>query len=148
MEVCHWKTLVWSCRRQSCRRQSCCFREVKMDHYKSYNSKCSCSQESGQWLFLDPFPTFLYPRNMLHITSFRWDVIEIPMYPTSSTPYINALIWFSPWHSLGFPGGSVAKNQPTIQESQKMQIESLGCKDPWRRAWQPTPVFLPGESHE
>ena len=19
--------------------------------------------------------------------------------------------------------------------------------DPWRRAWQPTPVFLPGESH-
>ena len=21
-------------------------------------------------------------------------------------------------------------------------------KIPWRRAWQPTPVFLPGESHE
>ena len=21
-------------------------------------------------------------------------------------------------------------------------------KFPWRRAWQPTPVFLPGESHE
>ena len=30
-------------------------------------------------------------------------------------------------------------------------IRDLGCipgsKDPWRRAWQPTPVFLPGESH-
>ena len=24
---------------------------------------------------------------------------------------------------------------------------SLGLEDPWRRAWQPTPVFLPGESH-
>ena len=24
---------------------------------------------------------------------------------------------------------------------------SLGREDPWRRAWQPTPVFLPGESH-
>ena len=24
---------------------------------------------------------------------------------------------------------------------------SLGWEDPWRRAWQPTPVFLPGESH-
>jgi len=23
-----------------------------------------------------------------------------------------------------------------------------GGKIPWRRAWQPTPVFLPGESHE
>ena len=22
-----------------------------------------------------------------------------------------------------------------------------GCEDPWRRAWQPTPVSLPGESH-
>ena len=21
------------------------------------------------------------------------------------------------------------------------------CKIPWRRKWQPTPVFLPGESH-
>ena len=22
-----------------------------------------------------------------------------------------------------------------------------GCGDPWKRPWQPTPVFLPGESH-
>ena len=28
-----------------------------------------------------------------------------------------------------------------------MQILSLGPEVPWRRAWQPTPVFLPGESH-
>ena len=27
-----------------------------------------------------------------------------------------------------------------------MQVRSLGRKDPWRRAWQPPPVFLPGES--
>ena len=25
---------------------------------------------------------------------------------------------------------------------------SLGWEDLWRRAWQPAPVFLPGESHE
>ena len=25
--------------------------------------------------------------------------------------------------------------------------ETLVRKIPWRRAWQPTPVFLPGESH-
>ena len=23
----------------------------------------------------------------------------------------------------------------------------LGLEDPWRGTWQPTPVFLPGESH-
>ena len=25
-------------------------------------------------------------------------------------------------------------------------VRSLGWEDPWRRAWQPTPVFLPGDS--
>ena len=29
-----------------------------------------------------------------------------------------------------------------------MWVPSLGRKIPLRRAWQPTPVFLPGESHE
>ena len=31
---------------------------------------------------------------------------------------------------------------------QEMQVRFLGPKIPWRRAWQPTPVFLPGEPHE
>ena len=26
-------------------------------------------------------------------------------------------------------------------------MQSLGWEDPWRRKWQPTPVFLLGESH-
>ena len=26
-------------------------------------------------------------------------------------------------------------------------VQSLGREDPWRKKWQPTPVFLPGESH-
>ena len=30
---------------------------------------------------------------------------------------------------------------------QNMQVQSLVRKIPWRRAWQPTPVFLPGEFH-
>ena len=34
------------------------------------------------------------------------------------------------------------KSLPVIQE---MQVQPLGHEDPWRRAWQPTPVFLPGE---
>ena len=36
------------------------------------------------------------------------------------------------------------KNPPTMQET---QIQSLGQEGPRRREWQPTPVFLPGESH-
>ena len=30
---------------------------------------------------------------------------------------------------------------------QELCIQSLGQKDPWRRKWQPTPVFLPGKSY-
>ena len=37
--------------------------------------------------------------------------------------------------SSGFPGGSGVK------------VASLGREDPWRRAWRPTPVFLPAEFH-
>ena len=43
----------------------------------------------------------------------------------------------------GFPFGLVVKNLPTMQE---MLLISVAWEDPWRRAWQHTPVFLPGES--
>ena len=36
------------------------------------------------------------------------------------------------------------KNLPAMQET---QVLSLSRKIPWRRKWQPTPVFLPGEFH-
>ena len=32
-----------------------------------------------------------------------------------------------------------------MQETQETRVQSQGQEDPWRRAWQPTPVFLPGE---
>ena len=34
-----------------------------------------------------------------------------------------------------------------MQKTQEMRVQSLGWEDPWRRKWQPTPVFLPGEFH-
>ena len=52
------------------------------------------------------------------------------------------LAWFG-----SFPGGLAVKNLPAMQEPQEIRVRSLGREDPWRRAWQPTLVFLPGESH-
>ena len=48
----------------------------------------------------------------------------------------------------GFPGGSSGK-EPTCQcrTCKKCEFDPWTEKIPWRRAWQPTPVFLPGESH-
>ena len=38
------------------------------------------------------------------------------------------------------------KNLPAMQEMQT-DASLIPCwEDPWRRAWQPTPGFLPGES--
>jgi len=34
-----------------------------------------------------------------------------------------------------------------MQEMEDMWVHSLGREDPWRRKWQPTPVFLSGEFH-
>ena len=36
------------------------------------------------------------------------------------------------------------KHLPTMQET---WVQSPGWKIPWRRKWQPTPVFFLGESH-
>ena len=46
---------------------------------------------------------------------------------------------------MGFPGGSAVDNLSAMQGNQDTWVQSLG-RVPWRRAWQSTPVFLPGES--
>ena len=43
-----------------------------------------------------------------------------------------------------FPGSSDGKESATVQE---IWVRALVGKILWRRKWQPTPVFLPGESH-
>ena len=47
----------------------------------------------------------------------------------------------------GFPHSSVGKNLPSVQETWVRLFGSWVGKIPWKRKWQPTPVFLPGESH-
>ena len=49
--------------------------------------------------------------------------------------------------SLGFPGGSVVKNPPAVQEMQKMWVCSLGWEDALEKEVLPPPIFLPGKSH-
>ena len=41
----------------------------------------------------------------------------------------------------------VAQRLKRLPSMWEIQVRSLGWEDPWRRKWQPTPVFLPGESH-
>ena len=48
-------------------------------------------------------------------------------------------------HLLYFPGSSAGK-ESACKAGDAGSIPGLGTS-PWRRKWQPTPVFLPGESH-
>ena len=49
---------------------------------------------------------------------------------------------------LGFPGGASGKELARLYRKHNRQgFDPWVRKIPWRKAWQPTPVFLPGESH-
>ena len=54
-----------------------------------------------------------------------------------------------PWlllpYSLAFPGSSDGKESAC--QCGRTGFKPWVRKIPWRRAWQPTPEFLPGESH-
>ena len=47
-----------------------------------------------------------------------------------------------------FPGSSVVKNPPTSAgDIRDMGSIPRSGRFPWRRKWQPTPIFLPGKFH-
>ena len=41
----------------------------------------------------------------------------------------------------------VVKNPPADAGHVRLRFNPWVRKIPWRKAWQPTPVFVPGESH-
>ena len=59
----------------------------------------------------------------------------------------KALFWHHLKMAMGFPGGASGK-EPACQcrRQKRCGFDPWVRKIPWRRAWKPTPVFLPGES--
>ena len=63
-----------------------------------------------------------------------------------SSKLVNLLyIWVS--NTWGFPSDSELKNLPAKEEMQETGFDPWVRKIPWRRKWQPIPIFLLGESH-
>ena len=48
---------------------------------------------------------------------------------------------------MDFQGGSVVKNLPANAGDAGLIFDPWVKKNPWRRKWHPTSVFLPGKSH-
>ena len=61
---------------------------------------------------------------------------------------LNSKVWGTVMLVLGLPGGTGAK-EPAWQckRQRRLGLDSWAGKNLWRREWQPTPVFLPEESH-
>ena len=57
--------------------------------------------------------------------------------------------WGRPSFNQGLPGGAVVKNPSACQckRCKRCGFDPWVGTIPWRRKWQLTPVFLPGESH-
>ena len=48
---------------------------------------------------------------------------------------------------VGFPWGLSSEVCLRCRRHRRPRFDPWVGKKPWRRAWQPTPVFLPGDSH-
>ena len=68
--------------------------------------------------------------------------------PDVNWEQVSEAVWILRSHLIieamwGFPGGSDGKESACNSRDPGSWVRKI----PWRRAWQPTPVFLPGESH-
>ena len=57
-------------------------------------------------------------------------------------------LWNLSVYIYGFQGGASGKEPCQGRRHKRCGFDPWVGKIPWRRAWQPTPVFLPEESNE
>ena len=81
----------------------------------------------------------LWMLNMVQVF-FRWDSLEKAMAPHSSI-----LTWKIPW--MEEPGRLQSMGSWRVRHDWATSL-SLFTFTHWRRKWQPTPVFLPGEPRD
>ena len=62
-------------------------------------------------------------------------------------PIVDFAFWAFIYMLEDFPDGSGVKNLPAMQETQRHGFHAWVRKIPWRKKWQPIPVFLLGEFH-
>ena len=97
----------------------------------------------GIWEFILPFYLLLnmFQKNKILNNILMYEIFRLKMF-LFLWLFIICHVWR---HSIGtFLMAQTVKNPPTMQET---GFDPQVRKIPWRREWQPTPVFLPGEFH-
>ena len=77
------------------------------------------------------------------------DPLRFNVLPSFSSSIVCKILALSSFMMLcGFPGSASGKEHACqCRRHKKHGFDPWVRKIPWRRAWQPTAVFLPGESH-
>ena len=88
----------------------------------------------------------LYPRSLssepfipLSFSVSSWNLAcsplpQLPLSPVAISSSVNGVPW---WLS----------DKESSSQCRRQEFDPWTGKSPWRRKWQPTPVFLPGKSH-
>ena len=114
-----------------------------------HDHMCVCAH------LLSHVQVFAAPRTLAHQAPSTMGILQgknLDKNKISQKSYLNTEKSLNNFHtrkksSALLPGktsGSMVKNPSAKQE---MWVLSLAQEDPWRRKWQPSPVFLPGKSH-
>ena len=121
---------------------SSCSSEMNGVHFRV--SRISYIIKFPSLSFLSPLWLSYIPSPILNMCFFHWFPVlgtimisDCGVFPTKYCFFIDSL--------LASLVAQMVKNLPAVQET---QVRLLEQKDPWRREWQPTPVFLPGEFQE
>ena len=121
----------------------------------SWENECLCpSRRFGQCsiIFNTVYPGTIWIHLLYVIVSSHVDIAFRRCWLIATTPVcIKAAVgthhlstgWIMVF--LGFPDGAHGK-ESTCQ-CKRLRFDPWGRKISWRRKWQPTPVFLPGEFH-
>ena len=105
-----------------------------------------CTGSSGSQVFVFELN---YNTSFPGSTAFRGQIVSISIHNCMSQFFITNLLYLCPYDedidiNMVFPVGSMVK---TLLQCRRHRIDPWARKIPWRRKWQPTPVFLPEKSH-
>ena len=105
---------------------------------------------SSFWKLLH-IPWLLAPSSIFRLSTIRPSpsgliALVVHLLPPSSTTYMCLCVYIHIY--MGLPGGTSSK-EPAWQcrSRRRWRFGPWVGKISWRRAWQPTPVFVPGKSH-
>ena len=109
-----------------------------------------------QLLFLQELRVWVFPDSWSGVASLFSGLIGFEKVKSGIIAILLQLIWQAQAQSfivgsyimhLAFPSGPSGKEPSCQCRRHETWFDLWVRKIPWRRAWQPTPVFLPRESH-